>query len=149
MTPPLNVKDLLLAPDLQREQVIALLSPYGFKDPLNADNNLQAMVTDPSERHLLAYILEHLLACLSQSADPDQGLNYLERFARAALNRTRLFSFLRDSPKTLELLARTLGGSPYMSEILIRDPHHFYWVTDPEILYSLRKKRQIQRELVR
>jgi [glutamine synthetase] adenylyltransferase / [glutamine synthetase]-adenylyl-L-tyrosine phosphorylase len=149
MTPPLNVKDLLLAPELQREQVIGLLGPYGFKDALKADNNLQAMVTDPTERHLLAYILEHLLTCLAQSADPDQGLNYLERFARAALNRTRLFSFLRDSPKTLELLARTLGGSPYMSEILIRDPHHFYWVTDPQILYSVRKKRQIQRELVR
>jgi glutamate-ammonia-ligase adenylyltransferase len=145
---PLNVKDLLLAPRLDRLQVAALLSPYGFKDPAGADANLQAMADDPSERQLLADILEELLVCVAQSADPDQALNYLERFARAALNKTRLFSYLKDSPHTLEILARTLGGSSYMAEILIRDPHHFYWVTDPQILYSDRKKRDIRRELV-
>src|SRR5213593_2290331 len=144
----LNIKDLLLAPRLDRQQVAALLSPYGFKDPPKADVNLQAMADDPSERELLADILKDLLICVSQSADPDQALNYFERFARAALNKTRLFSYLKDSPRMLEILARTLGGSPYMAEILIRDPHHFYWVTDPGTLYNGRKKREIRRELV-
>src|SRR5262249_6988280 len=36
----------------------------------------------------------------------------------------------------------------YMAEILIRDPHHFYWVADPQLLRSVRKKREIERELV-
>jgi len=145
----LNIKDLLLAPRLDRQQVAGLLSPYGFKDPPKADANLQAVADDPSERELLADILEDLLVCVSQSADPDQALNYFERFARAALNKTRLFSYLKDSPRMLEILARTLGGSPYMAEILIRDPHHFYWLTDPQVIYSGRKKREIQRELAR
>ena len=35
-----------------------------------------------------------------------------------------------------------------MAEILIRDPHHFYWVTDPQILHRIRKKREIQRDLI-
>ncbi|HEY8461456.1 MAG TPA: glutamate-ammonia-ligase adenylyltransferase, partial [Blastocatellia bacterium] len=39
--------------------------------------------------------------------------------------------------------------SPYMAEILIRDPHYLYWVTDPKILQGARKKREIQRELAR
>jgi glutamate-ammonia-ligase adenylyltransferase len=146
---PLNVKDLLLAPRLDRQQVAVLLSPYGFRDLPKADANLQAMAGEPSERQLLAEILEELLVCISHSADPDQALNYFERFARAALNKTRLFSYLKDLPRVLDILARTLGGSPYMAEILIRDPHHFYWVTDPEILYRGRKKRDIQREMVR
>src|SRR6266850_750558 len=145
----LNIKDLLLAPRLDRQQVAGLLSPYGFKDPPKADANLQAVADDPSERELLADILEDLLVCVSQSADPDQALNYFERFARAALNKTRLFSYLKDSPRMLEILARTLGGSPYMAEILIRDPHHFYWLTDPQVIYSGRKKGEIQRELAR
>src|SRR5262245_27422804 len=115
----LTVKDLLLAPRIEREQVAELLAPYGFQQPGKADKNLQAMVGDPSERYQLAYILEELLVCLSRSADPDQGLNYLERFARSAINKTQLFSYLRDSPRTIEILARTLGGSPYMAEILI------------------------------
>src|SRR5437773_8599874 len=146
MTPP-DVKDLLLAPRLDREQVAALLGPYGFKDPPKADANLQAMAGDPSDRQLLADILGELLICVSRSADPDQALTYFERFAYAAINKTRLFSYLSDSPRTLEILARTFGGSPYMSEILIRDPHHFYWVTDPDILFKGRRKREIQREL--
>ena len=108
----LNIKDLLLAPRLDRQQVAGLLSPYGFKDPPKADANLQAVADDPSERELLADILEDLLVCVSQSADPDQALNYFERFARAALNKTRLFSYLKDSPRMLEILARTLGSRP-------------------------------------
>ncbi len=144
-----DIKDLLLAPRLERQQVAALLSPYGFKDPFKADANLQAMADDPSERQLLAEIVQDLLGCASHSADPDQALTYFERFARAALNKTRLFSYLKDSPQALEILAKTLGGSPYMSEILIRDPQHYYWVTDPQVLGRSRKKREMQRELVR
>jgi glutamate-ammonia-ligase adenylyltransferase len=145
----LNVKDLLLAPRLDRSQVSALLGPYGFKDPSQADSNLQAISGDPSERQILANILEELLACLARSADPDQALNYLERFTRAALNKMRLFSYLKDAPRSIEMLTSTMGGSPYMAEILIRDPHHFYWVMDPAILYRARKKRAIEREMVR
>src|SRR5262245_30658471 len=146
MTQP-TLKDLLLAPHLEPRQVAELLGPYGFKDAAQADANLQAMASEPTERYLLAYILEELLVCLSRSADPTQGMNYLERFVRAAGNKIRLFSHLRDSPRTIEILARTLGGSPYMAEILIRDPRHFYWVTDPKVLYGRRRKREIEREL--
>jgi [glutamine synthetase] adenylyltransferase / [glutamine synthetase]-adenylyl-L-tyrosine phosphorylase len=146
---PLNVKDLLLAPRLDRSEAAALLGPYRFKDPVKADANLQAIAADPSERELLADILQELLNSIAQSADPDQALNYLDRFARAAIHKTRLFSYLKDSPQAMDILARTLGGSPYMAEILIRDPHHFYWVTDPRILPNVRRKRDIERELLR
>src|SRR5215467_13300114 len=108
----LNVKDLLLAPRLNPEQVAQLLRPYGFEDPAKADANLQAIAVDANERQLLADILEDVLQAAAQSADPDQSLTYLERFAQAALNKTRLFSHLKESPATTELLAKTLGGSP-------------------------------------
>jgi [glutamine synthetase] adenylyltransferase / [glutamine synthetase]-adenylyl-L-tyrosine phosphorylase len=148
MTPP-NVKDLLLAPRLDPQQVVALLSPYGFKEPAKADANLQALADDAPARQSLADILEDLLDNASQSADPDQAINDLERFARAAANKIHLFSYLKDSPRTLEILAKTFGGSPYMAEILIRDPHYLYWVIDPQVLYGARKKREIERELAR
>jgi len=144
---PLNIRDLLLAPRLDRAQVADLLRPYGIKDPGKADANLQGTATDPTDRELLADLVENLLVCVSQSADPDQSLNYFERFARAALSRAQLFTYLQDSPRTLEILMRTLGASSYMAEILIRDPQHFYWLTDPQILSGPRKKRDIQREV--
>jgi [glutamine synthetase] adenylyltransferase / [glutamine synthetase]-adenylyl-L-tyrosine phosphorylase len=144
----LTIKDLLLAPRLDPQQVQTLLTPYALKDFRQADANLQAMADDLAQRHLLADILEDVLICVSKSADPDQALNYLERFARAAFNKSQLYSYLKQSPQSLEILTRALGGSAYMTEILIRDPHHFYWVTDPEIFQQGRQKRQIQRELI-
>ena len=139
----------MLAPRLAPQQVIALFGPYGFKEPGKADANLQALADDAPARQSLADILEGLLDNASQSADPDQALNYFERFARAAVNKIHLFSYLKDSPRTLEILAKTFGGSPYMAEILIRDPQYLYWVTDPQILYGARKKREIEREMAR
>ena len=147
MTQP-SLKDLLLAPRLDRQQVDSLLSPYGFTDPAKADANLQAMAGEPAERQLLAEILEDLLRYASQSADPDQALTYLERFTVAAIHKLRLFSHLRDSERAVEILAKTLGGSPYMAEILIRDPQHFYWVSDPDVLHKARIKRAIKYELL-
>jgi [glutamine synthetase] adenylyltransferase / [glutamine synthetase]-adenylyl-L-tyrosine phosphorylase len=144
----LNVKDLLLAPRLDPQQVTDLLKPYGFENPVNVDANLQAMTVDPTERQLLADVVEDVLQAAARSANPDQSLNYLHRFAEAALNKTRLFAHLKEFPAITELLLKTLGGSPYMAEILIRDPHHFYWLTDPEILDSIHKKRAIERELI-
>src|ERR1044071_5258336 len=41
-----------------------------------------------------------------------------------------------------------MGGSPYMAEILIRDPQHFYWLTDPQILHVSRQRRAIKYELL-
>jgi glutamate-ammonia-ligase adenylyltransferase len=143
----LNVKDLLLARKLTPRQVTSLLSPYGFKDNEKADANLQEMADDPRNRQILAEILEELLTCLSQSADPDRALNHLERFTKAVLNKTNLFSYLKGSPRTLELLAKTFGASPFMAEILIRDPEYLYWVSDSRVLHRERKLKEIERDL--
>jgi [glutamine synthetase] adenylyltransferase / [glutamine synthetase]-adenylyl-L-tyrosine phosphorylase len=120
-----------------------------LKDIERADANLQTIAADPSERQLLAEILENLLTCISQSANPDQALSYFERFARAGLSKPQLFSYLGTSPQAMEILIRSLGGSSYMTEILIRDPELLYWVTDSQILQRPRTKREIQREIIR
>ena len=145
----LSVKDLLLAPQLDRQTVSALLEPYGLKDAARADANLQTVAANPSERLLLANILPELLVCVSKSANPDQAVAYFERFARAGLNTAQLFSYLGSAPQAMEILVRSLGGSSYMAEILIRDPQLLYWVTDPQILQRPRRKREIQGEIVR
>src|SRR5215510_6993410 len=145
----LNIKDLLLAPHLDRQMVTALLEPYGLRDIARADANLQTAAADPSERQLLAEILAELLTSVSQCANPDQAIVYFERFATASLNKPQLFAYLRDFPQAIEILIKSLGGSSYMAEILIRDPQLYYWVTDPQILSRPRTKREIRREIVR
>jgi glutamate-ammonia-ligase adenylyltransferase len=143
----LNPKDLLLASRLDAEQVASLLSPYGYKEIPKADANLQAIADDPRARQLLAEIIEELLECMSRSADPDQALNYFERFTKSTIDKIHLLSYLNATPRVLELLTTTFGGSPFMSEILIRDPEYLYWISDPRILNHERKKKDLIRDL--
>jgi glutamate-ammonia-ligase adenylyltransferase len=142
-----DVRDLLLATRLDLSRVGEILAPFGLTDFEKADANLQAAAGDPGERLMLAEILADLLVCISGSANPDQSLNFFERFVQAVGNRANLFTYLRNSRQALEILARSTGGSAYMAEILIRDPHHFYWVTDPQILQRTRTKQELRREL--
>lgn len=145
--PPLTPKDLLLAPRLEPDQVVALLTPYRFKDAAKADANLQLIANEPRVRHLLAEVVEELLDCLARSADPDQALNYFERFTKASYNKAQLFSYLKASPYTLWLLAKLLASSPFLSEILIRNPPYLYWIAGPGVLEGRRTRVALAREL--
>ncbi|HIO70052.1 MAG TPA: hypothetical protein EYG58_05845 [Nitrospirales bacterium] len=147
-TPPHNLhpKDLLLSPSLTSEQVTTLLTSYGFNNPKQADANLQLMASEPRSRLLLAESIDEILTLLSLSADPDVALNYLERFAKATIDTVHLYTFLKAYPVAVELLATTVGSSPFMSQILIRHPTYFYWLCDPEILHRERTKKDLMRE---
>src|SRR5262245_30156154 len=142
-----DIKELLLASRLEPQRVAELLKPYGLKDHQKADANLQAAAGDPGERLLLAEILDDLMVSVATSADPDQALTRFERFTRASTNKAHLFTYLRNSKRAMEILAKSLGGSSYMAEILIRDTHYFYWVSDPDILNRVRTRLDIRRDL--
>src|SRR2546429_82959 len=144
----LNVKDLLLAPRLDREQAAELLRPYGFRHPEKADANLQGIADDPAERELLADILEELLKCASQSADPDQAIKYeLLHTLNLLDNEQRQLDYLRfykrretlhigvrdllrlctvqETLTALSVLAEVLiGGAHWISASAMRREHH-------------------------
>ncbi len=145
--PPLTPKDLLLAPHLAPDQVATLLTPYRFTDIKKADANLQLIADEPRVRHLLAEVVDELLDCLARSPDPDQALTYFERFTKASYNRAQLLSYLKASPYTLWLLAKLLASSPFLSEILIRNPPYLYWIAGPGILEKRRTKVELAAEL--
>jgi glutamate-ammonia-ligase adenylyltransferase len=140
---PRDVRDLLLAPRLEPGEVEAVLSRVGIRDFAAADRNLQSMAEDPLAREALAEVLPDLLAALARSADPDQGLNLLERFVRASLGTRSLYSHFRSDPRALEMLVLTFGASPFLAEILIRAPTWFYWVADPAVRFHPRTARDI------
>ncbi|HEY5648152.1 MAG TPA: hypothetical protein VIU33_01530 [Nitrospiria bacterium] len=141
------VMDLLLSAHLEEADVEEILKPFNFSNIRRADENFQLIAEDPRARQILAEILEPLLSCLARSPDPDQALNFLERFCRAAVNRVHLLSYLKDSPWTLWLLARVFGSSPYLSETLIRNPADLYWVARPETLRTGVDKKNLSKDL--
>lgn len=140
-------QDLLLAPRLTDAAVAAILKPYGFRDCRRADANLQALVEDPVTRRQLAGLVDVLLGHLAASADPDQALDYFERFAKAGASTVALLSHLEASPATMHLLATVFGSSPFLSQILIRNPEYLHWVSRPEILDCVRNRRSLETEL--
>ena len=144
-----DVRDLLLAPELEPGEVSAFLAPYGFNDPAEADRELQRLAADPTLRERLAQLLPELLRCLSLSADPDQALGRLERFMRATLAPLQLVSELAERPHSMELLARAFGASSFMAQILVRNPPWFYWLADPQVLERSRGRAAIEADLDR
>jgi glutamate-ammonia-ligase adenylyltransferase len=146
MTSP-DPRTLLLASGLDDMSVGALLRPYGFIDCRHADANLQALADDPVTRQHLADLLEALLQALAASADPDQALDYFERFAKAGGGKAALFSYLKTSPAALNLLATVFGASPFLSQILIRNPEYVHWVTRTEILKRGRTRSELAGDL--
>jgi glutamate-ammonia-ligase adenylyltransferase len=144
-----DVRDLLLAPELEPGDVSALLAPFGFRDPPEADRELQRMAEDPTRRARLAELLPELLRCLSHSADPDRALSHLERFLRASLGPLQLLADLGERPHAMELLTRAFGASTFMAEILVRNPPWFYWLADPRNLERSRGRAAIEADLDR
>jgi glutamate-ammonia-ligase adenylyltransferase len=140
-------RKLLLAEGLDDSLVAAILQPYGFADYRRADANLQALADEPPARQHLADLLEDLLEALADSADPDQALDYLERFARAGGSKVALFSYLKTSPASVHLLATVFGASPFLSQILMRNPEYLHWLTQAGILKRGRSRAELERDL--
>jgi [glutamine synthetase] adenylyltransferase / [glutamine synthetase]-adenylyl-L-tyrosine phosphorylase len=86
---------------------------------------------------------------LADSADPDQSLDYLERFARAGGSKVALFSYLKTSPAAVHLLTTVFGASPFLSQILIRNPEYLHWLTQAEVLRRGRTRAELERDLRR
>jgi glutamate-ammonia-ligase adenylyltransferase len=144
-----DVRDLLLAPELEPGEVSALLAPYGFRDTAEADRELQRLAADPTRRERLAELLPELLRCLSLSADPDRALGHLERFMRASLGPLQLLADLAERPHGIQLLSQTFGASSFMAQILVRNPPWFYWLADPQNLERSRGRPAIEADLDR
>jgi glutamate-ammonia-ligase adenylyltransferase len=141
-----SVTDLLLAPRLGPDEVAALLRPYAFADPFRADAELQALAADPEARRLLAALLPDVLEAAGASPDPDGALSLFERYVRAGGSAARTFSHLRADPRMTGVLLRALGGSPFLSEVLIRHPTWLHWLSEEGVLSRARTAGEVAAE---
>lgn len=125
---------------------IVRLATAGCRDPEQARQNLQRLAGS-SHLSSLQSILPLLLDRLVNLADPDMSLNNLERYAEVVIDRGFLFSHLRDSPKSLDLLLTLFGSSQHLSDILIRFPQDFHWLLQPGLLRRTRSKEELVEDL--
>ncbi len=83
-----------------------------------------------------------LEAQLSRSADETMASTNLLRFIESSFNQTTILHDLSEHPVLLETLVLIFGVSQYFSDILIRDPELFRWLTATNILDQSRTKEE-------
>ena len=123
-----------------------------FSDPSRAQRNLQTVhemfITSgcqyPVEEFSLA-LHKHL----TSSPDPDTAVTNLLRFSEATLSKASLFNDLLKYPVTMEVLLKVFGFSPYLSDILVRDPELFRWLTASDVLMIPQSKSALLSEVQR
>jgi glutamate-ammonia-ligase adenylyltransferase len=90
-------------------------------------------------------LAQHLLS----APDPDLALTGLLRFVEASLSRSGLFNDLMDHPVLLDMLMRVMGDSAFLTDILVREPGLFRWLTASGVLHQPLLESEIREELGR
>ena len=121
-------RDLFLAAELPAETAARFLERYGPRDGEAADGHLQQLADDLPSRLALGELAPTLLDILSTTPDPDAALVGFCRYAGAHTPKAGFIRELAADPRLLDILMQILGTSPFLSEILIRNPEYLYWL---------------------
>ena len=124
MTP----RDIFLAKELSADAAARFLEHYGPRDGEAADQHLQQLADDLPSRLALGDLAPTLLDILSTTPDPDAALVGFCRYVGARTPKAAFVRELAADPRLLDILMQILGTSPFLSEILIRNPEYLYWL---------------------
>jgi glutamate-ammonia-ligase adenylyltransferase len=122
---------LLLEKGELSEEDGRILKSLGFKDADLALQNLLSFAKGGEEKistevfNDFMKIIPTLETAFKKSFNPDQGMTGLSRFVSAYKARSVFFKLLKEMPEITELLVMVFGMSPFLSEILIRNPELF------------------------
>ena len=123
------IVDLVLDPAPSAEMIDEALAPFDFRDRGAAYRNLMALAREDHEflsqarcRHFLAAIAPRLLRAISQAPDPDQGLTTLEKVSASLGAKAILWELFSLNPPSLRMYVDLCATSPFLSEILIKNP---------------------------
>ena len=128
MASDLRPRDIFLAPSLSTAEAAGFLEGYHLRDGAAADAHLQQLAEDLSTRLALSNLAEMLFDALSTTPDPDAALLGFCRYAAERRPHAAFIGNLQADPRMLEVLTQLLGTSPFLSEILIRDPEYLHWL---------------------
>lgn len=142
----MRARDLILAPDLSPEEARRFLLSHGFSEPERADRSLQRLADTVRVRERLAEILDSLLESCLQAADPDAALVSVEAFFEAVPHPLNLVAFLQDRPYAAGVLAQVMGASPYLAQVLVRNPEYFYWLVESKRLERVEDRDYFERQ---
>jgi glutamate-ammonia-ligase adenylyltransferase len=99
--------------------------------------------------HTISRVAELLGDSLQAAADPAQAVAGIRRVLESSLNRTGLAADLLRHPWMLDALVRITGASVFFTDILVRNPEAFGWLTAEGHLHETGAGNRIARDAAR
>ena len=121
-------QDIFLSRDLTEDAAAAFLERYGLREGASADQQLQQLADDLPSRQALGALAGMLLDVIASAPDPDAALLGFCRYVATRTPKAGFIGNLHADPRMLDILAQILGTSPFLSEILIRNPEYLHWL---------------------
>ena len=143
--------DLVFDPDPPRQRIVEVLGKYPFRDVKQAYRNLMALGEEKIRflstrrcRHFLASIAPELLVAIAATPDPDSTLVTLSGVSDSIGGKGVLWELFSFNPPSLKLYVELCAFSPYLSEILTRNPGMIDGLMDSLVLDKLPTMRSLR-----
>ena len=126
--PAVAPKDIFLGADLSPEAAARYLEGCGVRDGAAADRQLQQLADDLASRLALGGLASVLFDEVATAPDPDAAVVGFCRYVATRTPKASFIGTLQEDPHVLNVLTQILGTSPFLSEILIRNPGYLHWL---------------------
>ncbi|NVM02834.1 MAG: hypothetical protein HWN67_10885, partial [Candidatus Helarchaeota archaeon] len=123
----------ILSDSLFSEAIARNLTGIGFLYPENAWSNLKKVFkfirrTSDSDKILLK-----LVFLITESFEPDRGLNNFEKFLSGAKSPERYISIIQDNEEFLKNIIALFSGSQFLSDIAVKDERNINFLVEMDI----------------
>ncbi|HET6209038.1 MAG TPA: bifunctional [glutamine synthetase] adenylyltransferase/[glutamine synthetase]-adenylyl-L-tyrosine phosphorylase [Jatrophihabitans sp.] len=116
------------------------LEALGYADPVGALRHIEALTAGVSRRATLQRaLLPVILSELADAPDPDRGLLSYRQVSEALGTSPWFLRLLRDEGTVASRLARLLGTSRYLADLLVRAPEALQLLADDAQLQPRRR----------
>jgi len=150
INPPDRETDILLDNTSKTlEERVALLRTCHVYDAETAASRLAGICEDDAQREALKPCLGTLLYAISESANPDHSLLNFERFLQRYDDRLKLYHFLAENPRAVEILVKLFVGSQFLTEILLRNPDYLEVLTNHKRLAEFKSRDEFYEEALK
>jgi glutamate-ammonia-ligase adenylyltransferase len=130
------------------------LREYGFADPEKARRELLLLSAGPTSqpfplhvRQQFAAIAPTLIAAMSSTQSPDATLVQLSRILSNLRAPSAIYDTLKCNPSLCGHLTTLVTNSSYLSDIIIRDPGLFDYLSSRDALESPRSREEMEMDL--
>ncbi len=123
------------------------LRGMGFRQPEKAWDILLLLCRDIDIKGLFPHFLPCLIEGLSDSFDPDKGLNNFERFSARIDDKNHFYTLLTDQPIVINILIFLFSGSQFLTDVLLNEPEYLDWLIQDNTLHRTKSKDKLYQEL--